>query len=99
MCSKVSSPSEQLILVRCIKGVKVENITTGESERESSDSGKTWSLISSLFHLNETLGFALHHPYETLALRRGVLPSGKKNFLCKRGYPETVTEGRGWKRV
>ncbi|CAI7095207.1 BBT_collapsed_G0027550.mRNA.1.CDS.1 [Saccharomyces cerevisiae] len=52
------------------KGASKWKITTGESRcRENRQiGGKTWSLISSLFHLNETLASALHHPYETLAL-------------------------------
>lgn len=42
--------------------------------------GKTWSLISSLFHLNETLASALHHPYETLALYEAYFALREKKF-------------------
>ncbi|CAI4876481.1 CLL_collapsed_G0027250.mRNA.1.CDS.1 [Saccharomyces cerevisiae] len=42
--------------------------------------GKTWSLISSLFHLNETLASALYHPYETLALYEAYFALREKKF-------------------
>ncbi|CAD6468666.1 ASG_G0027090.mRNA.1.CDS.1 [Saccharomyces cerevisiae] len=65
------------------KGASQWKITTGESRcRENRQiGGKTWSLISSLFHLNETLASALHHPYETLALYEAYFALREKKFL------------------
>ncbi|CAI6405269.1 CFF_HP2_G0007180.mRNA.1.CDS.1 [Saccharomyces cerevisiae] len=77
------------------KGASQWKITTGESRcRNRQIGGKTWSPISSLFSFERDIGFCPTSPIRDIGLIRGVLRLAGKNFLCKRGYSETVTEGK-----
>ncbi|CAI5168906.1 AVN_HP_G0119610.mRNA.1.CDS.1 [Saccharomyces cerevisiae] len=66
------------------KGASQWKITTGESRcRENRQiGGKTWSLISSLFHLNETLASPSSPISRHWSYTRRTCLAGKKFPLC-----------------